>query len=48
MINEEALDSVLQEIITGWEMPGLAVGIVQDSEIVYAKGFGVQNAEQYV
>jgi CubicO group peptidase (beta-lactamase class C family) len=45
MLNEEELDSVLQEIIDRWDIPGLAVGIVQDNEIVYARGFGVQNVD---
>ncbi len=39
------LDTVLQEIIARWGIPGLAVGIVQDDEIVYAKGWGVQSLE---
>jgi CubicO group peptidase (beta-lactamase class C family) len=45
MINEEQLTPVLEEITRRWEIPGLAVGIVQDGEIVYAKGFGVQSLE---
>jgi CubicO group peptidase (beta-lactamase class C family) len=42
---EKELDVVLQEIMIGWEVPGLAVGIVKGNDIVYAKGFGVQNLE---
>ena len=34
------LDSVLEEIVIGWGIPGLGVGIVQEGEIVYARGFG--------
>jgi CubicO group peptidase (beta-lactamase class C family) len=45
MLYEKDLDSVLQEIVARWGIPGLAVGIVQDDEIVYAKGFGVQSLE---
>ncbi len=37
------LDLVLQEIMAGWDIPGMAVGIVDGDEIVYAKGFGVQS-----
>lgn len=37
------LDSVLEEIITRWGIPGLGVGIVEDGRIVYARGFGVQS-----
>ncbi len=45
MINEKELDRVLQEIIARWGIPGLGVGIVEDGEIVYARGFGVQSLE---
>ena len=45
MIYEKELDIVLQEIMTRWDIPGLAAGIVVDDEIVYAKGFGVQSLE---
>ena len=43
MIKEQELDHVLQEIITRWGVPGLGVGIVKASEIIYARGFGVQS-----
>jgi CubicO group peptidase (beta-lactamase class C family) len=39
------LDLVLQEIMAGWDVPGMAIGIVKGDEIVYAKGFGVQSLE---
>jgi CubicO group peptidase (beta-lactamase class C family) len=45
VLYEKDLDVVLQEIMTRWDIPGLAVGIVQGDEIVYAKGFGVQSLE---
>jgi CubicO group peptidase (beta-lactamase class C family) len=45
MLYEKDLDVVLQEIMTRWDIPGLAVGIVEGEEIVYAKGFGVQSLE---
>lgn len=37
------LNAVLEEIVARWGIPGLGVGIVQEGEIVYAKGFGVQS-----
>jgi len=43
MLFEKELDAVLQEIITQWTIPGMAVGLVQGDEIIYAKGFGVQS-----
>lgn len=42
------LDAVLQEIITRWDIPGMAVGIVKGDEVVYAGGFGVQSLETRV
>jgi CubicO group peptidase (beta-lactamase class C family) len=48
LAKKEDLDRVLQEIIARWGVPGLGVGIVQDSEIVYARGFGVQSLETRV
>jgi CubicO group peptidase (beta-lactamase class C family) len=45
MLYEKDLDVVLQEIMTRWDIPGLAVGIVEGDEIVYAKGLGVQSLE---
>jgi CubicO group peptidase (beta-lactamase class C family) len=41
MLHEKDLEVVLREIMTGWDVPGLAVGIVEGGEIIYAKGFGV-------
>jgi CubicO group peptidase (beta-lactamase class C family) len=38
-------DTVLEDIMARWEIPGLGVGIVEDGEIVYARGFGVQSLE---
>lgn len=40
MSNKKELDRVLQEISARWGIPGLGVGIVEDGEIVYARGFG--------
>lgn len=45
MLHYEKLDAVLQEIMTRWQVPGLAVGIVDRTEIVHARGFGVQSLE---
>lgn len=37
------LDTVLQEIMARWGIPGLGVGLVEDGRITYARGFGVQS-----
>jgi CubicO group peptidase (beta-lactamase class C family) len=42
---QKKLDSVLEEIMALWGIPGLAAGIVDNGEIVYARGFGVQSLE---
>ena len=39
------LDSVLQEIVARWGIPGMGIGIIQEGEIVYARGFGVQSLD---
>lgn len=39
------LESVLKKIMSSWGIPGLGVGIVENGEIVYARGFGVQSLE---
>lgn len=45
MFNENKVTAVLGEIMARWGIPGLGVGIVEDGEIVYARGFGVQSLE---
>jgi CubicO group peptidase (beta-lactamase class C family) len=39
------LDIVLQEIVSGWEIPGMSAGIIQDGKIAYTKVSGVQNLD---
>lgn len=45
MIDPTKLNAVLEEIISLWGVPGLAVGIVQDGEIVYTRYAGVQSVD---
>ncbi|MBU1050155.1 beta-lactamase family protein, partial [Candidatus Bipolaricaulota bacterium] len=45
---DNELDGVLQQIIDRWRIPGMAVGMVEGTEVVYAKGFGVQSLETQV
>lgn len=44
--NPDSLDIFLQRAMDSLNVPGLAVGIVKDSSIVYAKGFGLTNTEE--
>jgi len=36
-------DSFLTEAIKAWEVPGLAVAIVKDGEVIFAEGFGLRD-----
>lgn len=40
---ENTLDVILEQVWRTFNLPGLAVGVVRESEIVYAKGFGVRD-----
>ncbi len=39
----QGLDDDISQAMREWKLPGLAVAIVQDGEIVYAKGFGLRD-----
>jgi CubicO group peptidase (beta-lactamase class C family) len=41
----KTLDKVLNEYMSKKFIPGLAVGVVYDNEVIYTKGFGVKNIE---
>jgi CubicO group peptidase (beta-lactamase class C family) len=36
------LDAYITQAMQAWEIPGMAVAIVKDDQVVYAKGFGVR------
>lgn len=36
----EGFDGWLEDAMRAWRVPGLAIGIVKDGEVVYARGFG--------
>lgn len=40
--NNSLLDSFIQEAKEDWKVPGLAVTIVKDGEVLFAKGFGAR------
>lgn len=42
---ETELDGVIAEFIDTHPIPGIAVGVVKDGQVVYAKGFGVADAQ---
>ena len=42
----EALDSWIADLMEDWPTPGLAVGIVKDDSLVFARGYGVRTLGQ--
>jgi CubicO group peptidase (beta-lactamase class C family) len=40
------LESYIEQEMDRWEIPGAAVAIVKDQEVVFAKGFGVRDLEK--
>lgn len=40
-----ALDSYVADMMTLYDVPGAAIAIVQDGEVIYSNGFGVRNTE---
>jgi CubicO group peptidase (beta-lactamase class C family) len=43
MWNERGLTGVLAEILSRWEIPGMAVGVVSANEVLFTRCFGVQS-----
>jgi CubicO group peptidase (beta-lactamase class C family) len=39
------LETYIERAMRDWGVPGLAIAIVKDDKIVYARGFGVRNSE---
>lgn len=38
----EEFDAYVQKAVRDWEVPGLAISVVKDGDIVFAKGYGVR------
>jgi CubicO group peptidase (beta-lactamase class C family) len=43
-VNVEDLDTYFQSALEEWEIPGMAIAIVKDGEVVLSKGYGVLEA----
>lgn len=39
-ISSNKIDSYVTEALEKWQIPGVAIGIIKDGKLVYAKGFG--------
>ena len=42
-VNPAQIDTVVQQAMREWKIPGVAIGIVHKDSVVYAKGFGVSD-----
>lgn len=42
-LDHEVLDTYFEQMVDDWQVPSMSVGIVNDGELVYAKGFGVKS-----
>lgn len=42
-MSESALDDLIQKTIQEFNVPGISVGIIQDGQVVYAKGHGLRS-----
>ena len=41
----EGLDEFIEGLLEQWEVPGLAVAVVSDGEVIYCRGFGLRDTE---
>ena len=42
----DGFDDFMAAIMQKWQVPGMAVAVVQDDAVIYQKGFGLRNVEQ--
>jgi CubicO group peptidase (beta-lactamase class C family) len=45
-IDTEQLDRYIQKAQINWEIPGLAISIINDGEVIFEKGYGLRNIEK--
>jgi len=41
----KVLDAYYEQALTDWDVPGMAVAIVKDGEIIFSKGYGVRDVD---
>jgi CubicO group peptidase (beta-lactamase class C family) len=41
-VDSEAIDTIIENALKFWHVPGVAVGIVRNDEVIYLKGHGVK------
>jgi CubicO group peptidase (beta-lactamase class C family) len=42
---DAALTPFIEEVMQAYDLPGFAIGVVEDNEVVYARGFGYKNID---
>jgi CubicO group peptidase (beta-lactamase class C family) len=45
-VDLDSFDRMIEKSMADYNVPGLAIGIIKDGEIIYAKGFGYRNIEE--
>ena len=41
----KVLDAYYEQALADWKVPGMAVAIVKDGEIIFSKGYGTRNVD---
>ncbi len=41
-----SIDPVVTSMMAEWHVPGLALGVIKDGKVIYAKGYGYRDVEQ--
>lgn len=42
-VESKSIDNVIEDALTFWHVPGVAVGIVRNDEVIYLKGHGIKD-----
>ena len=42
----EGIDDVIENAMTEWQIPGLAIAVIKDGEVILAKGYGYRDLER--
>ena len=41
----DSLDAFIAQMVQEWQVPGLALAVIRDGEVIYMKGYGVRDVE---
>ena len=45
-VNLKGLDQFITDVMVEWKVPGLAISIIKDGQLVYSKGFGFRDVDR--